>query len=410
MATEQIYPSEEVNFIGDLSNAFIRTILVIFLWYLFFYYYYLILSFGLIGLVIIFVVMMLILPYTFSSVSLWFNIWAYKIVSWQTSLPYMNYKTSCPFLKRKRLNFSCHAEQIDPFEKDKFERCHREPLWEACWPQRIPSILQVYDEAPSRKKQQLASILAAMKEHAAPSGMKMLEALNSDILDVQTRLYAGLALAAMGNEAGIVPLLNMLGNYEPRTDQTIRAVLSRYGETALPYLINAVQDCDDDNLCGGLVEIMGKIEHENSIPTLDSLLKSETTGEYTRLQTIYALQELDSEEAIKTLLVNFEKAPLEEQSQTKEVFLSRKLISFPLLIELLPNREISEDYYSRIGDVLAEVDARTYDRLFTKLREIKDLETVQKLARILKENTPEEEEFLTLHKILDKHIFDQGLL
>ncbi len=407
MATEQIYPVEEVNFIGDLSNAFIRSIFVFFMWYLFFYYYYLLLSLGLIGLIIIFVVMMLILPYTFSSVSLWFNIWAYKIVSWQTNLPYMNYKNNCPFLKRKRLTFSCQAEQIAPFEKDKFERCHREVLWEACWPQRIPSILQVYDEASPRKKQHLASILAAMKEHAAPSGMKMLEALNSEVLDVQTRLYAGLALAAMGNEAGIQPLLKMLGNYEPRTDQTIRAVLSRYGETALPYLISAIQDCDNDNLCGSLVEIMGKIGHENCIPVLDRLLKSETTGEYTRLQVIYALQELDSEEAFKVLLVNFEKAPLEEQTQIKEVFLSRKLTSFPLLIELLSNPEISEDYYTRVGDVLAEVDARTYDRFFTKLRETKDLETVQRLARILKENTPEDEDFLNLYAILDKHISDQ---
>ena len=410
MASKQYYPTEEVTFFSDLTNVFIRSIFIIFLWYFFFSYYPLIMSFGLLGLVIIFVVMMIILPYTLTAVTLWFNIWAYKILSWQTNLPYMNYRSKCIFLQRKRFTFSCLAEQIAPYEKDKIERCHREELWKVCWPQRIPSILEAYDQVPDKRKQRLSTLLAAMKEYAAPAGPKMLVALNNTTLEPTTRIYAGLVLAVTKNEDGIEPLLNMLGNYETRTDKSIRAVISRYGETVIPHLINAIQDSEDDNMCGVLVDIMGRTEHPNIIPTIDNLLKNEATGEFTRLQAIYALQGLQSEEAYKVILDNFEKASEDEQSQIKGVFLSNKPISLPLLIEVLPDREISEDFYSKIGDVLAEVDAKSYDRIFTSIRESKGIETSQRLARILKENTPEEEEFQKIRDVLNKHTFDRDIL
>jgi len=410
MASKQYYPTEEVTFFSDLTNVFIRSIFIIFLWYFFFSYYPLIMSFGLLGLVIIFVVMMIILPYTLTAVTLWFNIWAYKILSWQTNLPYMNYRSKCIFLQRKRFTFSCLAEQIVPYEKDKIERCHREELWKVCWPQRIPSILEAYDQVPDKRKQRLSTLLVTMKEYAAPAGPKMLVALNNTTLEPTTRIYAGLVLAVTKNEDGIEPLLNMLGNYETRTDKLIRAVLSRYGETVIPHLINAIQNSEDDNMCGVLVDIMGRTEHPNIIPTIDNLLNNEATGEYTRLQAIYALQGLQSEEAYKVILDNFEKASEDEQSQIKGVFLSNKPISLPLLIEVLPDREISEDFYSKIGDVLAEVDAKSYDRIFTSIRESKGIETSQRLARILKENTPEEEEFQKIRDVLNKHTFDRDIL
>lgn len=410
MASKQYYPTEEVTFFSDLTNVFIRSIFIIFLWYFFFSYYPLIMSFGLLGLVIIFVVMMIILPYTLTAVTLWFNIWAYKILSWQTNLPYMNYRSKCIFLQRKRFTFSCLAEQIAPYEKDKIERCHREELWKVCWPQRIPSILEAYDQVPDKRKQRLSTLLVTMKEYAAPAGPKMLVALNNTTLEPTTRIYAGLVLAVTKNEDGIEPLLNMLGNYETRTDKLIRAVLSRYGETVIPHLINAIQNSEDDNMCGVLVDIMGRTEHPNIIPTIDNLLNNEATGEYTRLQAIYALQGLQSEEAYKVILDNFEKASEDEQSQIKGVFLSNKPISLPLLIEVLPDREISEDFYSKIGDVLAEVDAKSYDRIFTSIRESKGIETSQRLARILKENTPEEEEFQKIRDVLNKHTFDRDIL
>ncbi len=410
MASKQYYPTEEVTFFSDLTNVFIRSIFIIFLWYFFFSYYPLIMSFGLLGVVIIFVVMMIILPYTLTAVTLWFNIWAYKILSWQTNLPYMNYRSKCIFLQRKRFTFSCLAEQIVPYEKDKIERCHREELWKVCWPQRIPSILEAYDQVPDKRKQRLSTLLVTMKEYAAPAGPKMLVALNNTTLEPTTRIYAGLVLAVTKNEDGIEPLLNMLGNYETRTDKLIRAVLSRYGETVIPHLINAIQNSEDDNMCGVLVDIMGRTEHPNIIPTIDNLLNNEATGEYTRLQAIYALQGLQSEEAYKVILDNFEKASEDEQSQIKGVFLSNKPISLPLLIEVLPDREISEDFYSKIGDVLAEVDAKSYDRIFTSIRESKGIETSQRLARILKENTPEEEEFQKIRDVLNKHTFDRDIL
>ena len=409
MASEHIDQLEQVSFVEDLIKVFVRTVITIFLWYLFFGYYPLLIG-DIIGLVIIFVVMLLLLPYTIALVSQWFQIWTYQMVSWQSGKPYMNYKSKCPFLVRKRLTFSCRAEQIAPYEKDLIEKCHKVALWEACWPERIPSILEVYDEALPKNKQELAFMLVTMKEHASPSGSKMLSVLNDESLEMNSRLSAGIALSSMKNENGISPLLAMLGQFDQRIDQTIKAVLTRYGEIALPYLISAVQESEDDSQCGVIIEVMGKIGHANAIPVLEGVLNKDTTGEYTRLQAIYALQELDIEEAYEKLIIYFERAPEEEDDVLKQVFQTHKLICFPILIELLSNRDISEEYYAKIGDVLAEVDARTYDRFLIKIRETKGLETSQRLARILKENTPEEEEFLTLQAILDKHISNQEII
>lgn len=409
MASEHIDQLEQVSFVEDLIKVFFRTVIAIFLWNLFFIYYGLLMG-DIIGLVIIFVVILLLLPYTIALVSQWFQIWTYQMVSWQSGKPYMNYKSKCPFLVRKRLTFSCRAEQIAPYEKDLIEKCHKVALWEACWPERIPSILEVYDEALPKNKQQLAFMLVTMKEHASPSGSKMLSVLNDESLEMNSRLSAGIALSSMKNENGISPLLAMLGQFDQRINQTIKAVLTQYGEIALPYLISAVQESEDDSQCGGIIEVMGKIGHANAIPVLEGVLNKDTTGEYTRLQAIYALQELNIEEAYEKLIIYFERAPEEEDDVLKQVFQTHKLICFPILIELLSNRDISEEYYAKIGDVLAEVDARTYDRFLIKIRETKGLETSQRLARILKENTPEEEEFLTLQAILDKHISNQEII
>ncbi len=403
MASEHINQLEQVSFVEDFIKIFVRTVFTIFLWYLFFGFYSSLMQ-DIIGLVIIFVVMLLLLPYTISLLSQWFQIWTYQMITWQSGKPYMNYKSKCPFLVRKRFTFSCRAEQVAPYEKDLVEKCHKVTLWEACWPERIPSILEVYDDTLPKNKQQLAFILVTMKEYASPAGSKMLSVLNDASLEMNSRISAGVALSSMKNENGIPPLLAMLGQIDQKIDQTIKAVLVRYGETALPYLISAVHESEDDSQCGGIIEIMGKIGHANAIPVLEEILNKDTTGEYTRLQAIYALQELDIEEAYEKLIVYFEHASEEEDEVIKGVFQSRKLICFPLLIDLLSNRDISEEYYAKIGDVLAEVDARTYDRFLIKIRETKGLETSQRLARILKENTPEEEEFLTLQAILDKHI------
>ena len=73
----------------------------------------------------------------------------------------------------------------------------------------------------------------------------------------------------------------------------------------------------------------------------------------------------------------------------------------PILIELLTHEDISEEYYAEIGDTLAQVEAPSYSKLFS---ELEDEELVQKLAMILKEHTPEDEEFIQLHQVLDQHM------
>jgi HEAT repeat protein len=395
------------SFTSDLMNAILMTIFTVILWVLFFQYYgvlgaliplFLGVSVGtLVGTILLFF-------FSFSLVVRWLEIIAYQIASWRTNVPYMNYRTKCPFLVRKRLAFSCRAEQIAPFELEIFEKCHKQTMWEACWPDRIPSILEKYDEAPANMKQQFAFILAAMKELASPAGDKMYEALINDTLEVEARIAAGYALEEMRNESGIKPLIEMVGQFDQRTDQMIRAILGRYKEMAIPQLIEAIQNCDNDIQCGGFIEILGKTKQDSVIPTLTNLLVDDSAGEYTKLQIIYALQTISSEESFKVLISHLEIATEEEQAVIKEACLSRGIISFPILIDLLSSPEISEEYYARVGDVLAEVDASTYDKFFTKLGELKGSETVQRLASILKENTPEEEEFLKIHEVISKHL------
>lgn len=395
------------SLLSDLMNAVFSTMFTIILWVLFFQYYevlggliplFLGVSLGtLAGTILLFF-------FSYSLVIRWFEIIAYQLASWRTNVPYMNYRTKCPFLVRKRFTFSCRAEQIAPFELNIFEKCHKKPMWEACWPERIPSILEKYDEAPANVKQQYAFILAAMKEYASPAGDKMYETLTNDALEVEARVAAGYALEEMKNESGIEPLIAMVGQFDQRTDQMIRSILGRYKEMVIPYLVDAIQNCENDIQCGGFVEILGKTKQDSVIPTLKNLLSDNTTGDITKLQTMYALQEISSEESFKLLITHLEKAPEEEQAVIKEACLTRGLVSFPILIDLLSNREIPEDYYARVGDILAEVDASTYDRFFTKIGELQGTDTVQRLATILKENTPEEEEFLRLHEVLSKHL------
>ncbi|MFX1506980.1 MAG: hypothetical protein ACFFDC_12825 [Promethearchaeota archaeon] len=392
---------------SDLMNAIFMTMFTVILWILFFQYY------GVLGAIIplflgvsvgTLVGTILLFFFSYSLVIRWFEIAAYQTASWRTNVPYMNYRTKCPFLVRRRLTFSCRAEQIAPFELGIFEKCHKQPMWEACWPDRIPSILEKYDEAPANVKQQFAFILAAMKDIAFPAGDKMYEALTNDNLEVEARVAAGYALEEMKNEKGIEPLIGMMGQFDQRSDQMIRAILGRYQEMAIPHLIEAIQNCDNDIQCGGFIEILGKTKQDSVIPTLKDLMVNDSTGEYTKLQTIYALQTISSEESFKVLISHLEIAPEEEQVVIKEACLSRGMVSFPILIDLLSNREISEEYYARVGDVLAEVDAVTYDKFFTKLGELRGNETVQRLASILKENTPEEEEFLKIHEVLSKYL------
>ena len=206
----------------------------------------------------------------------------------------------------------------------------------------------------------------------------------------------------MKNETAIPPLIEMVGSGgDIKQEQTIRAVITRFKERAVPHLITALNSSNDDNRSGGFAEILGKIGDETSIPTLQEILTKETSEEYTRLQSIYALQEISTVASYKALIVYLESAPEEEKEAIKEACLSKKLITFPILIELLTHAEISEEYYIEIGDILAQVQAPTYDKLFTKLE---DKGLVKKLASILKEHTPEEEEFLPLHEVLDQYI------
>ncbi|MFX0184275.1 MAG: HEAT repeat domain-containing protein [Candidatus Hodarchaeota archaeon] len=438
MTSEQVNttlssPTTEPIFSTDLFNVLLSLIITIIFWIAFFLFYpYLMALGGLIGLAIAFIAFFLLIPRTFAQFNRLFEVIAYQNAARRTGVPYMNYKTKCPFLKRNSLTFSCIAEQIAPFEVAKFEKCHKKHMWEPCWPERLSSILEVFnnaDQYPSKipegffarlsyrglseeeketkkrakYKQRLSLIIATMKEHALPAATTMYEVLVDETETLETRVTAGFALAEMKEESGINPLISMLGQFDQRTDQTIKAVITRYKEIALPHLIESLNDCETDMKCGGLIELLGKIGHEDSVPALEEFLTSDSSGEYTRLQTLYALQEINSKESFKILITHLENAPEEESDIIKQACLSRKLTSFPLLIESLADREISEDYYSLIGDILAEVDAKTYDRFFTKLSEVENQETVQRLAKILKENTPEEEEFQMLHQVLSKH-------
>jgi HEAT repeat protein len=206
----------------------------------------------------------------------------------------------------------------------------------------------------------------------------------------------------MKEESGILPLIEMVGHGENvRQEQTIQAILTRFKELAVPHIIDALENCEDDSRCGGYAVILGKIGDESSIPTLQEMLTKETSGEYIRLQSIYALQEMETVSSYKALIAFLEQADEDEKEIIKDACLSKKLISFPILIELLTHDELSEEHYAEIGDTLAQVQAPSYDELFT---ELEDEELVKKLASILKEHTPEDEEFLPLHEVLDQYI------
>lgn len=392
------------NFTSDLLSAAFSIFLVIIVWYTFIQVIYPFLYFTLdfLGLIAAMLLMMFLLSYTFAKGSILLSVLAYQSATWRTGIPYMNSTTKCPYLKRRWLTFSCRAEQLSDFDVSEYQKCHNEEMWLFCWPDRVPSILQVFDSNPPKKQQQLAFLLASMKEHAQSAGFKMLDVLTNEAFTMDVRLSAGYALAEMKDESAISPLIGMVGSgTNIRQEQTIRAIITRFKERAVPHVITAFNSSNDDNRCGGFAEILGKIGDESSISTLQEILVKETSEEYTRLQCLYALQEVETVSSFKVLITYLEGAPEEEKAIIKEACLSRKLISFPILIELLTHAEISEEYYAEIGDILAQVQAPTYDKLFRKLE---DEELVQKLASILKEHTPEEEEFLPLHEVLDQFI------
>jgi hypothetical protein len=392
------------SFTSDLINAAISIFAVIITWYVFLTIIYPFLNFtlGLLGLIASMLIMMFLLSYTFTKGSQFLGVLAYQSATWRTGIPYMNSKTKCPYLDRKYLTFSCRAEQLAEFDVPAFKRCHHEEMWLQCWPDRVPSMIQVFDSYPPKKQQQLAFLIAGMKENARSAGFKMLEVLTNDAFSMDVRLSAGYALAEMKDDSAIPPLIELVGfGADVRQEQTIRAVITRYKDIAVPHVITAMDSCENDNRCGGFAEILGKIGNESSIPTLQAILLKETSEEYIRLQSLYALQEMGTVSSYKALIEYLEKASEEEKDTIKDICLSKKLISFPILIKLLDDSDISEEYYAEIGDILARVQAPTYDKLFKKLE---DVELVGKLASILKEHTPEEEEFLPLHEVLDQNL------
>ncbi len=397
--------TEEIpNFVNDLLSLVGTSALVSLLWYLFFMFYGYILSLELIGMIILFVAMLLLLPYSMTIVGKWFEIWAYQSAAWKHSIPYMNYRKKCPFFQRKYFKFSCRAEQLAPFDVPAFEKCHKTKLWEDCCANRVPSIIEVFDSVPPKKQQELSFILGAMKDKATLASNKMSEVLSDPQIEMETRLATGYALSEMKEESGIVPLISMLGQTNQRTEQTIRAIIARYKDLAIPYLIQAMQECDSDQTCGAFLEIMGKIGSENFFPTIEGVLKNENSGEYSKLNAYYALQAIDTEKAYRIVIDSLDYASEEDWLTAKQVCHGKKSKSFPLLNELLPNSEISQQFYERIGDILADVDSSTYKRLFKQLQETEGMEKAQNLARILKEHTPEEEEFQKLHSILNEII------
>ncbi|MHA1976905.1 MAG: HEAT repeat domain-containing protein [Candidatus Hodarchaeales archaeon] len=401
------------DFVGTIGNVF----LVLVIWYFFFTFVYTTLYYllDILGLIVSMIIMMYLLTFTFAKFSEFLSVMAYQSASWRTGIPYMNYKTKCPFLQRKFLNFTCIAEQIAEFDIPAFEKCHREAMWLECWPDRVPSIIDVFDNkydkvievkdrtthiTTPKRQQQLAFILGAMKERAKYASFKMLEVLKDESYLMDVRLAAGYALAEMKDESGIEIILSLIGQTDTRQETTVRAVVARFGELAIPYVATALENCEDDLKCGAYAEIMGKIGTPSAIPALEKLLNAPSSEDYTLLQTIYALHEIGTKEAYEKLITFLENAQEEEKSTIKDVLMTKKLITFPILIQLLNNAEISEDYYAEIGDILAQVQAPTYDKLFTKLE---DKILVSRLASILKEHTPDEEEYLPLHAVIDKH-------
>ncbi len=390
------------DFVSDFLRAISMVVLVLMTWYLFFTLIYpiLVFSFDLLGIIGSMIIMMVLLSYTFAQFSQFLSVMAYQTASWRTGIPYMNNKAKCPFLQRKFLNFFCIAEQVAEFDIPAFERCHKEKMWLDCWPQRIQSIIDVFDTVPPKRQQQLAFILGTMKEISQPASFKMHEVLTNEMYEMEVRLAAGYALAEMKEESGIEPTLSLIGRAAAREETTVRAVIARFGELAIPHVTEALENCEEDMKCGALAEILGKIGSSDAIPALEELLNRPSSEDYTLLQTIYALHEIGTKGAYESLIKFIENAQEDEKSTIKDVLMSKKLITFPILIELLNNENISEDHYAEIGDILAQVQAPTYDKLFSK---IEDKELVKHLASTLKAHTPDEEEFLPLHTVLDMY-------
>ena len=393
----------EPDFTSDLIKAAGYVFIIILVWISFvsIIYPFLIMSFDLFGLLASIVIMVYLISYTFSVVSQFLGVLAYQSASWRYNIPYMNYKKKCPFLRRNLLSYQCWAEQIEKFDVSIFEKCHKEHMWVNCWPERVPSILTTFDSFAPKEQRRLALILGIMGENGIEASLKMNEVLNNETINIDVRLAAGYALAQMKDESGVEPLLRLMGQKDPRKEQAVRSHIIRYGNLAIPYLQTALQGCEDEVKCAGYIELIGKIEDPAGIPILSEFLNDESYEEVTRLQAIYALHSIGTKESFEKLIEYLEIAPEEEKAIIKEVCLSRKLTSFPILIELLANEEISEEYYNEIGDILAQVQAPTYDQFFLKLE---NPELSQKLASILKEHTPEDEEYQPIHDVLNQYI------
>ena len=204
------------NFTVDVINTSVSVFVVIAIWLIFLQvvYPFLYLSFGFIGLIGSMLLMMILLSYSFSKGSDLLSVLAYQSASWRTGIPYMNPKTKCPYLERKWLTFSCRAEQLSEFDVPAFQKCHNEEMWLQCWPDRVPSILQVFDSYPPKKQQHLGFLLASMKEHARSANLKMIEVINDNTFSMDVRLAAGYALAEMKEENGIRPLIELAGHGE----------------------------------------------------------------------------------------------------------------------------------------------------------------------------------------------------
>ncbi|MHA1974181.1 MAG: HEAT repeat domain-containing protein [Candidatus Hodarchaeales archaeon] len=404
--------SKEPEFISDVVQAFLTAIMVIFSWYIFLSLYGWIMSIPLLGFLIVIGVFMLLLPYTLYQISRWLEIFGYKLLSMKLGIPYMNYKSKCPFLKRKRLTFYCTAEQSKPKEiifDPTFMKCHNESMWEECWEGRVPSIIAVFDSVPPKLQQNLAFTLAHMKEKASESSFKMLETVNNEEYSLDVRLSAAYALAEMKEDKGIETVLEMLGKHDRRHDQTIRAVISRYRDRAIPYVREKLARTESEVEKGVLIEILGKTQSKEAIPVIEEELKNEENDEYVKLQSIYSLQELGFKEGFEILIAYLENAGDEEHEAIKNVCMSNKLIMVPKLIELLNNPDISEKYYEKIGDILADIEAKTYDKIFSRIAEKEGIEESRRLAKILKDNTPEEEEFNPLHQVLSNHLLEPSV-
>ena len=391
------------DFVSDFLGAISMVFLVLGGWYFFFTLFYpiLVINFDFLGIIAAMIIMMFFLTYSFGKFSIFLSVMAYQSTSWRTGIPYMNDKTKCPFLQRKFLKFHCIAEQIAEFDVPAFVKCHRETMWLECWPDRVPSIIDVFDSVPSKRQQQLAFILGAMKERSQSASFKMHEVLTNEKYEMDIRLAAGYALAEMKDERAIEPAISLLGQTAARQETTVRAVIARFGELAIPYVTAALKTCDEDLKCGALAEVLGKIGAPSGIPALDEILNEPSSEDYTRLQAIYALQEIGTKEAYESLIRHLEIAQEEEKLTIRDVCLAKKLETFPMLIELLNNEDLSETYFAEVGDILAQVQAPTYDKFFSRLE---DKELVKRLVLTLKDHTPEEEEYLPLHAVLDTYI------